>query len=162
MKSRIFLAVADPARGCVSNNCKLDLVDIYGGLLHRSILITSLSFMLTHTLIIMYWQIKVSSCRMVPQPMQQDTRVVSCQCGDWWPLVANKGPGYLYHWEHMVVYIQTHQWNESITLKYRWASCSSAQRMTERHTSAHPTVSDQRCTPIRTIVEAPDGHINYW
>ena len=26
--SQISLAVADPARGCVSNDCKLDLVDI--------------------------------------------------------------------------------------------------------------------------------------
>ena len=31
-KSKISLAVADPARECVSNDCKLDLVDIYGGL----------------------------------------------------------------------------------------------------------------------------------
>ena len=27
MESKISLAVADPAMGCVSNDCKLDLVD---------------------------------------------------------------------------------------------------------------------------------------
>ena len=40
---------------------------------------------------------------------------VSCQCGDLCPPVASEGSGYQYYWEHMVVYIQTHQWNESIT-----------------------------------------------
>ena len=32
MKSRISLTVADPAKGYVCNDCKLDLVDIHGGL----------------------------------------------------------------------------------------------------------------------------------
>ena len=88
--------------------------------------------MMSHTLIIMHWQIELSS--------SQDKRGLSCQCGDWCPLVSSKGPGYQYNWDHMVVYIQTHQWNESIAWKYRWTSCSSAQWMTERRTSALPTV----------------------
>ena len=41
----------------------------------------------------------------------QDKQGVSCQCSDWCPPVASKGSGYQYHWEHMVVYIQLHQWN---------------------------------------------------
>ena len=45
----------------------------------------------------------------------QDKRGVSCQCGDLCSPVASEGSGYQYHWEHMVVYIQTHQGNESIT-----------------------------------------------
>ena len=88
MKSRISLAVADPARGCVSNDCKLDVVDITEALLHRNILITSSGLIMSHTLIIMHWHIELSS--------SQDKRGVSCQCGDWCPPVANKGPGYQY------------------------------------------------------------------
>ena len=45
----------------------------------------------------------------------QDKRGVSSQCGDWCLPVASKGSRYQYYWEHMVVYIQTQQYNESNT-----------------------------------------------
>ena len=124
----------------------------YGGLTAQKY--TDHILLMSHTLIIMHWQIYL--------PSSQDKRGVSCQCGDLCPPVANKGSGYQYYWEHIWSYIsrRINGMNQlpRNTTGLRAAVHNESQSVTQARIRRF---SDQRCTPIRSIVQALDWHVNY-
>ena len=144
--------------GCVSNDCKLDLVDIHGG-------ITSQKYIdyILRPHVEPHIDNHVLADRAVfmqDGAYRQDKPRVSWQCGDWCPLVASKEINIIENiWSHISRRINARDPLPRTAAELRAAVHNEWQSVTQARIRRLVAIVPRR---LHAIVEVRGGHVNYW